>query len=224
MNHFELDHLFVATAPEAPGIEEILALGLCEGTRNVHPGQGTANRRIFFHNAMIEFLWVTDVAQASSHAIRRTRLAERCDPTRQDVCPFGICLRTKDGAEHPPPFTYWDYRPPYLPPGMAIPMATNSDELTEPLIFAIPFGGRPDHYPADRRQPIDHPLALREVTKVGLVLPASMVYSSAVRYLLENGLVEIVPGTCYQLLLEFDQAAQGESASLAPLLPLTLIW
>ncbi|MFP4441235.1 MAG: hypothetical protein ACLFVO_28720 [Chloroflexaceae bacterium] len=56
MPPFELDHLFVTLPPEAPGIELVLALGLREGTRNVHPGQGTANRRIFFRNAMLEFL------------------------------------------------------------------------------------------------------------------------------------------------------------------------
>jgi hypothetical protein len=33
---------------------------LTEGTPNIHPGQGTANRRFFFRNAMLELLWVND--------------------------------------------------------------------------------------------------------------------------------------------------------------------
>lgn len=48
MSAFEIDHLFIASQPGAPEIEEVLALGFLEGTPNVHPGQGTANRRIFF--------------------------------------------------------------------------------------------------------------------------------------------------------------------------------
>jgi hypothetical protein len=40
----------------APEAERIAAFGLCEGPSNVHPGQGTANRRFFFRNAMLELL------------------------------------------------------------------------------------------------------------------------------------------------------------------------
>ncbi len=56
----ELDHVFVCTARDAPEAERLRALGLVEGTSNVHHGQGTANRRFFFANAMLELLWVHD--------------------------------------------------------------------------------------------------------------------------------------------------------------------
>ena len=58
----EFDHLFILTQPQAPEVEAVIAKGFSEGSRNIHPGQGTANRRIFFHNAMVEFLWVDDPA------------------------------------------------------------------------------------------------------------------------------------------------------------------
>lgn len=223
MSQFELDHLFVSASPGAPEIEPILALGLLEGTRNVHPGQGTANRRIFFHNVMLEFLWLTDAEEARSEVIRRTGLADRADPMRQDVCPFGVCLRAVDGADYPLPFATWDYRPPYLPPGMSIPMAESADKLNEPLIFAIPFGGRPDHYPADRRQPIEHPAGLRQVTKVTMTLPTHE-RSPALCYLHENDIVSIIEGEAYHLALTFDHAVQGRRISLMPALPLSLLW
>jgi hypothetical protein len=53
----ELDHLFICTAPGAPEAEEFVRFGLREGPPNQHPGQGTANRRFAFANAMIELLW-----------------------------------------------------------------------------------------------------------------------------------------------------------------------
>ena len=56
----ELDHLFVCTVPGAPEAEELVRFGLREGPSNQHLGQGTANRRFDFANAMIELLWVRD--------------------------------------------------------------------------------------------------------------------------------------------------------------------
>jgi len=52
----ELDHLFVCTAPGAPEAERLVQFGLREGPPNQHPGQGTANRRFTFANAMIELV------------------------------------------------------------------------------------------------------------------------------------------------------------------------
>lgn len=55
----ELDHLFVCTNPGAPEAEKLVRFGLHEGPPNQHPGQGTANCRFVFANAMIELLWVS---------------------------------------------------------------------------------------------------------------------------------------------------------------------
>lgn len=53
---FELDHLFIWTDIGAYEAERLVSFGLVEGTSNKHPGQGTTNRRFFFHNAMLELL------------------------------------------------------------------------------------------------------------------------------------------------------------------------
>ncbi len=50
----ELDQLFLCTDPGAPEAEELVQFGLREGPTNQHAGQGTANRRFAFANAMIE--------------------------------------------------------------------------------------------------------------------------------------------------------------------------
>jgi hypothetical protein len=68
----ELDHLFIWTDIGAYEAERLVSFGLVEGTPNMHPGQGTTNRRFFFHNAMLELLWVHDPAEARSELIRPT--------------------------------------------------------------------------------------------------------------------------------------------------------
>jgi hypothetical protein len=51
----ELDHLFVCTSQGAPEAKYLAWFGLIEGPANVHPGQGTANRRFEFdHGAQDE--------------------------------------------------------------------------------------------------------------------------------------------------------------------------
>ena len=48
---FELDHVFLWTALDVPEADLLVDFGLTEGPSNVHPGQGTANRRFFFHSS-----------------------------------------------------------------------------------------------------------------------------------------------------------------------------
>jgi len=52
----ELDHIFIFTTIGAPGAACLLQSGLTEGAPNIHPGQGTAYGRFFFHNAYLELL------------------------------------------------------------------------------------------------------------------------------------------------------------------------
>src|SRR5579859_2468923 len=116
----ELDHLFVCTAPGAPEAEEFVQFGLREGSPNQHPGQGTANRRFDFANAMIELLWVSDAKEAQSECTQRTLLWERWSGREGKASPFGICLRPADSRNGDSqntesPFPSWEYRPPYLP-------------------------------------------------------------------------------------------------------------
>src|SRR5437667_11016558 len=93
MPAFEIDHLFICTCIGACEAERLLAFGLTEGTPNVHPGQGTANRRFFFRNAFLELLWVQDSSTAQSAAIRPTHLWEHWSGRRSSACPFGFIFR-----------------------------------------------------------------------------------------------------------------------------------
>ena len=52
----EVDHIYICTDYKAPVGDLLKEFGLIEGTSNIHPGQGTANRRFFFHNLVINNL------------------------------------------------------------------------------------------------------------------------------------------------------------------------
>lgn len=219
---FELDHLFICTAAEAPAAEQLIQLGLREGSRNVHPGQGTANRRFFFANLMLELLWVHNPGEAQSDRTRPTHLWERW--SGQGACPFGICLRPSHAPIAQPPFPSWNYHPVYLPDALAIPMGTNAEVVTEPLVFYLPWGQRPDRADLATRQPLNHTIPAHAVTRVALTQPQPQSLSPALQCVVDLGLITLQPGSHYAMTLEFDQAQAGQQHSFWPTLPLTLRW
>ncbi len=92
--NLELDHFFILVKPEARVADLLIAKGFEEGTRNIHPGQGTSNRRFFFANGMLEFIWVRDIAEAENGSGRDLRFPER--DLDSNASPFGVILRQKD--------------------------------------------------------------------------------------------------------------------------------
>lgn len=220
---FEFDHLFICTDVGAEDSDRLVSLGFVEGTSSQHPGQGTANRRFFFHNAMVEFLWVHDPTEAQSEAIRRTRLWERWNDRRR-VCPFGICLRPSKGSGDAVAFSSWEYHPPYLPAPLSIAVGNNSEVLSEPMLFQIPFGKRPDQTPPEKVQPLEHPIGLREITRVEVISPVATHPSPEFQAVLDTQQVKLSTGEDYCIELGFDGEAQGRLADFRPALPLIIYW
>ena len=132
----QLDHVFICCDVGAPEAQALLKLGLIEGARNTHPGQGTANRRFFFKGGFIELLWVANPAEAQSELAAPTRLWPRWAGRRSGSCPFGIAFSPAGAQVVPPPFETWDYRPGYLPAGKSIRFA-RATPLQEPELFYL---------------------------------------------------------------------------------------
>jgi hypothetical protein len=162
----QVDHAFIACAPGAPEARALLRLGFVEGQSNTHPGQGTANRRFFFENFMLELLWVADPTEAQNERTRRTRLWDRCERRDSNVSPFGIIFAPAGDQAPPAPFPTWSYAPLYLPAGMSMRIAAGTT-LNEPELFYLPFlkGGRRDS------QPMTHSLPVRRVTGLAVGVP-----------------------------------------------------
>ncbi len=234
----ELDHVFVCTAVGAPEAERLLALGLAEGAPNVHPGQGTANRRFFFRNAFLGLLWVHDVAEARSARTTPLRLWERW-AGRHDlgVTPFGVCLRGAPGGEVP--FPTWAYRPAYLPPELPIPIAACSVALADataaeveavlaaPMLFVFPRGQRPDQAPTERAHPLAHRAGFGELTCVAFAdLPTGGAdtprSADAPALRVERSGADRPEHPV--MMLDVDGATVGQVADLRPALLLVLRW
>jgi hypothetical protein len=217
---FELDHIFICTDVGAAVADALVACGFVEGSANTHPGQGTANRRFFFRNAMLELLWVYSLEETQSEPIRRTRLGDRWSGRQTGACPFGIGLRPVAGDMA---FASWAYRPPYLPPTVSIAVGMNSDVLTEPMIFQIPFGHRPDQLPVEKAQPLEHPIGLREITRVTLITPDPSPPSPELQMLIDMRQIQLQAGAAYCLELGFDGETQGKRLDFRPQLPLIVM-
>jgi len=207
--------------PGAPETASLARLGLTEGSANTHPGQGTASRRFFFANAYLELIWVSDPEEAQGERTRPTRLWERWSKRQAGACPFGVILRpSADAREGGPPFATWSYHPQYMPPDVAIEIATGTP-LGEPELFYIPFARRPD---VIGREPITHASGFREISgaRIGLAPPGAS--SLAAQQAEAAGVLSFVTEAEHVLTLGFDGERAGRAADLRPELPLVLRW
>ncbi|MGA8533289.1 MAG: VOC family protein [Candidatus Tumulicola sp.] len=218
--NLELDHVIVCCGAGAPEAAALTGAGFVEGSSNVHPGQGTANRRFFFHNAYLELLWVADLDEARREPARRTRLWERWLRRQDGACPFGIALRPLDPEpSDAPPFPTWAYHAPYLPAQVSIGIAL-ATPLAEPEFLYLNFATPPG---AKQREPMTHPSGLVRLTGVRIGMPSPTdVRSQAARAASAAGLVSYYPASGYVMELVFDAGTNDRSVDLRPALPLLL--
>lgn len=175
-------HFFVFVAHGAPVVDELVQLGFVEGSKNSHPGQGTANRRLFFENGMLEFIWVENFTEIQSSHTAPTRLRERGHFQQSGFAPFGIalCPAPGSGQANDMPFKGWSYSPQYLPSGFSIWEASNEDYPWEPKIFYLPFA-RPFEENTSGKEPILHPngCARIETIKISMSKPRGPLSDAA---------------------------------------------
>jgi Glyoxalase-like domain len=213
----EVDHAFIACAPGAPEGDALLRLGFVEGSGNTHPGQGTANRRFFFENFMLELLWVTDRSEATSPQTRRTRLWERCSEREAGVNPFGIVFRAVGDQESAAPYPTWPYYPSYLPAGLSIQIAEGTT-LQEPELFYLPFLRQSG---VRRLEPTNHVPTVGKLRKLRAGVPKLRELSDASRIAESCGLLSYFEAEKHVLEIQFE-ASSGVQYDLRPALPLLL--
>ena len=196
----QLDHVFICCDVGAPEADALIRLGLVEGSRNTHPGQGTANRRFFFRGGFIELLWVQDAAKAQSQSAAPTRLWPRWSQRNSESCPFGIAFSPADAEVVSPPFEVWDYTPGYLPPGKVIRFARGT-RLQEPELFYL---GWPNAEAGAAGQPIDHAVPLIALKSVSVGVPTPAALSESLQAAVAAGLITVHASATYRLTLEFS--------------------
>lgn len=219
----EFDHCFICVKPGALEAEAFKEFGLTEGLPNQHPGQGTASRRFFFHNAFIELLWLEDAQEAKSETTQPTLLYERLTADHDEVSPFGVCFRPTNANEHTVPFPSWRYKPVYLPSDLEINIAEGAP-LSEPMWFYLSFGSSPGAAPKQNLQPRLHSAGVAEITSVRIAHPKSNPLSAPASFAAQSRIITFVAGTTYFLEIGFDHEVKGYSHSFMPMLPLAFKW
>ncbi len=208
----EIDHVFILCDPGAPQASLLTEAGLVEGPGNRHPGQGSANRRFFFANAMLELLYLDDVDTAAREPARRLRLKDRwLDPA---ASPFGLVLRRID-PDAPPPFPGWRYYPEYFDDSSFFIVGENSDVLAEPLCICLP-----QQMPGGRRGARPQNPGL-DLTGLRLGLPVERLSQVLSRLTLCPGF-ELEPGREHRLELCFNRGAEDLETDFRPRLPLVI--
>lgn len=199
----EVDHIYICTDYKAPVGDLLKEFGLIEGTSNIHPGQGTANRRFFFHNFMLELLWIENLKEVKNDLTKPMRLFERCSKKDKNISPFGIGFRPTTEKDEKALFPVWDYHPIYLPDFLKIQVA-DSTPLNEPMFFYLSFVGRQDKYPLEKLENMKHKLPLKEVTEVKMHINKKETFSEAAEIINKTNSLILIKDNENYLELTFD--------------------
>jgi glyoxalase-like protein len=207
-----VDHAFILCDVGAPEADALLARGFVEGSRNVHPGQGTANRRFFFANFMLELIWVADLGEVASPLVQPTGLWERWCCRNDDASRFGLVF---GGESADTKFATQPYRPAYLPRAMSLDVVRGL-ALAEPAMFWM-------RWLSDKRprsaEPADHAVPIREVTGLAIGVPNPEGLSVAARAAGDAGLVRFFEARESVLEIEFP-SSELQVIDCRPTLPL----
>lgn len=219
----EIDHIYICTENKAPAGDLLVEFGFREGSSNTHPGQGTANRRFYFHNLMLELLWVEDTEEVQNECTKPMRLFERCQLYSKVSSPFGIAFRPTTGTNETLPFPVWDYHPIYLPEFLKIQVADNTP-LSEPMYFYLSFAVRQDNVSIEKREPMEHSIPLKEVTSVKIHVCQDTDLSDSTCILNQIPNLSITKSKEHLIELEFDNGGLNQSRDFRPYLPLIFKW
>lgn len=210
----ELDHFFILTDPGAPQAELLSEIGLIEGTSNDHPGQGTANRRFFFSDTMLELAYIRDANEAANGPGSRLRFAERAADANASL--FGLIVK-ETARSAKVPFPGWPYYPDYYGADQYFHIGENSDLLEEPLCICAPFDAP---LPANQPAPAD---AFSRVTKVHISVQVTQP-SSVLEAIAQCERISLQLDGPHLMEVVFNEEQQGQYRDLRPGLPLVLRW
>ena len=210
----ELDHIFILTEASAPKADLLLEMGLIEGSNNTHPGQGTSNRRFFFQNTTLEFLYVHDVPETENGPAQGLRFQERS--TSHTASPFGLIMRTVTENNHIP-FIAWNYCPDYFANDMCFRVGENSNLLEEPLCICMP-----DNFPQRKDQAAPEN-ANWVLTQAQISIP-TLSASKPLREIAQCHNIVVHLDKPHGLELTFNNGTCGKSRDFTADIPLTIHW
>jgi hypothetical protein len=208
------DHFFILTDDAATAAQRLIDIGLLEGTNNRHPGQGTANRRFFLANSLLELLYVSDRHEADHGPAAKLEFSRRL---REDgASPFGLIARSDPGSD-PDPFPGWRYCPEYFADDQCFLVGDNSAQLQEPLCICMPANLPLPAGPASTDN------TDWKLTELRIDVPTATA-SIALQTVAACVPINLRLERPHHLQLVFNAAQQGLQCDLRPDLPLTVRW
>lgn len=219
----ELDHFFVCVANESIVVKILTDFGLELSQRQVHLGQGTANRIAFFDNAYLELLLKNSDRNLQSKPVQTISLWQRMRWQETNASPFGVAFRFAQNAEQSISIETIDYDAPFLPDGITIPVATPQNSIREPLIFFSLIAQAPIEQDKIDASLLQQKGRQRKLTGIKITtLPHNP--SPQLQWFRERQLISVVEGTEHHAELEWDNGKAKQAYDFRPLLPLSIRW
>ena len=210
----ELDHFFILTDKEASLSKQISSIGLIEGTRNNHPGQGTANRRFFLPNSTLELIYVRDVNEALHGRGSRLRFVERI--SNPISSPFGLIAKAAIDSKDTP-FPGWHYYPEYFGDDQYFHVGENSDLLEEPLCVCMPSNLSRPEIPPKSENPLWVLTELRISVPVIQPTPPLEAFSKCER-------VSLRLNEPHRMEIVFNEKKEGRTKDMTLEYPVVIHW
>ena len=216
----ELDHVFICISDELNVTHALTEFGLNLSSRQIHKGQGTANRCAFFDNAYLELLLRDSDRDLQSKQVEAVSLWERMRWKNTNASPFGVSFRFTETKQNIPVATT-PYDAPFLPKGITIPVATPQDSIHEPLIF-FSLVEAPSEQNLPDRSLLKHRGSQHKITGLKITTPFSE-RSQQLQWFSDRNLISVRVGNEHHVELELDGGKTQQIANFN-LLPLSIKW
>jgi len=216
----ELDHFFIHVERGAPEAAALTQAGFTiSADTSHHTGQGTASLSMFFDNAYIELLWVTDATELRA---ADPDLARRLLSPEGEYAPLGVGLRVETAGDILP-FETRSYRADWMLPGTTLEFATT--KRLEPAVFIVPDGMAWTDITAglpSLTTVFPHGNGVATITALRFQSPSQEAPSEAFDHLVREGVIDFKPGNATLVEIELDGGQAGAIADLRPTLPVVI--
>lgn len=217
----KIDHIFIGSVTPNKDSKILMDFGLVEGPPNNHPGQGTANRRFFFQNMYLEFLYIDNDKLAQSINTQPSKLYERITKTSADtnISPFGFGISPSDNGLKITDYTTWEYKPLFIPPPFKMDVYGNS--LTEPMYYYMDFLSDSGKI---NQKIFNHSNGIQTISKVELHTPHASLNTKFKQNFHDHDVINYVQSDTHFLKITFDNGTKNQSYDFRPALPLIFNW
>jgi hypothetical protein len=200
----EIDHIFIFTDDNGKIADKLVEFGLVEGSKRVHVGQGTTNRKFYFDNFFLEILWVHNDQEIKSDLVKPIGLWQRADYKRNQFSPYGLCIVNIDDNNGLFENSF-KYQPDYFPNGMTIEILKNENNPQLPWTFRLPF----KRQKKKETEPKNHKNGIKRLTKVNFNYKNSQT-DKYLDFFSGESNIDFTISEDYGMTLTFDNNKQGQ--------------